>query len=386
MDRNPRMPFFSLTAAYRRRFRQIALQPMMTGSALVATFALLLFGSGIANGADLGDLQQQCLPLGANSEKVGAAVEFLRTALQSVRPQKKQAATVIAHGSDSYILYGDLFHTGRNYALLTMDVTIDLDSTIGSRRTIGVGFAQWTGTDWTARGFWCIDPAWLPRGAQPPADVHYPITPSDKPFWVMDFNGNGYWGVVMVGYVYRYWQEHYLFGFDPKQNLLVPIEETMGAPRLIHGRMRLYSNSGHRSIFQEWCFALWRRDRFVDRVSWHEETPYNNVDPYFFRVVHTDSRGRETSYKAVNEPAGSSTQMVYEITKNEKPFAHIAFKWAEPIGESDGTDEKYLFEKLTGLPRSMFPDSAEWQKVKITTCFQSVRVKGEREAVKMLSP
>ncbi|EDY20504.1 hypothetical protein CfE428DRAFT_1701 [Chthoniobacter flavus Ellin428] len=366
----------SCTAQYRRSLF------WLKKSAVPIFGVLSLLGSvdGIADGPAAATIQQQrSIPLEPKSEVIDRATVAICETLKTIRPRSHQSTKVI-HGIDKpYILYGDLFHNGGIYALVTMDVLFD------NGRHIGIGFAQWTAHGWEARGFWDIQPEWVPRGAAPDPDVRYPITPAEKPFWVMDFNGKGDLGLVMAGQVWRYWQEHFLFRFDSEKNLLVPLEQAMRRPRLIHGWLRLYYNSGHRSIYEEWHFARWNGRRFTQKISWHSESPYNNVDPPFTEVVLTDRDGGEIEYRIVEGEMGSDRQLVYEITRDGEAFARLSFEWPKPIGVVDGTAEIYMFKKLTHLPSSMFPDTQPFPR-KPLTHFQTVRVTGSGEAVKMLSP
>ncbi|MEA3187193.1 MAG: hypothetical protein QOD99_1023, partial [Chthoniobacter sp.] len=206
------------------------------------------------------ELQRLPVPVETKSDETDFALNDMRKALAPVHPAKKQAARVIESKDKPYILYGDLFHTGRNYALAEL-------SEPDAYHQIGVGFAEWNGDKWEPRGLWHISPNWRPKGWKESDDDHLPITPAERPFWLMDFNGKGAIGVVMVGEVWKYWQENVLFKFDAKQHGLVPIEDAMGAPRFMHGWVRLYFNSGHRAIYEEWRFLRWNGDRFAERSA-----------------------------------------------------------------------------------------------------------------------
>ena len=49
----------------------------------------------------------------------------------------------------------------------------------------------------------------------------------------------------------------------------------------------------------------------------------------------------------------------YELTRDGKPFGRMRLKWKDetklPFVDSDQIEKAWLFEKITGLPRRLYP-------------------------------
>lgn len=109
-------------------------------------------------------------------------------------------------------------------------------------------------------------------------------------------------------------------------------------------------------------------------------------------ATRTESQGAEAEYKVEAKESDADTDSVYQITHQDKPFARVTFKWSRSLvgvtseGYDPSSEESaYLFEKLTGLPRKLYPAS-EWEKhFKVLEKNVKIHVEGEPAAVKLLS-
>ena len=157
--------------------------------------------------------------------------------------------------------------------------------------------------------------------------------------------------------------------------------------------MILYSNSRRRAIWEEWEFCPWGGDKLIERASWHEESPYNGEEKPFLLATRANNHGVEVAYKLITEASYSDTDSVCQITRQDKLFARVTFKWSRSlvavIGDGfypSGDESAYLFEKLTGLPRKLYPAKQWGKSVKALEKNVKIQVKGEPAAVQMLSP
>src|SRR5213075_2184167 len=97
-------------------------------------------------------------------------------------------------------------------------------------------------------------------------------------------------------------------------------EYAMGKPERAGQFVRLYSNSGRRAIWSEWTYLRWDGDRLLEKASWHDESPYNNIDPHFVQATVLDDSGRAETFVITDAESDSEMESVYTITKDEKPF------------------------------------------------------------------
>ena len=362
---------------------------MALGTKLARTMAasILLVAAVSAHAEAVNGLQNLSVPLDSKTEDIEVALKALKTLLKSVHPVKKQAPTIIDSPSKQYILYGDLFHTGglfhaaQNFALVELEVQSD---------GIGVGFAEWINNHWEPRSLLRINPIWRHKGSLKDGE-YLPVTPPERPFWLMDLSGKGTTGVVVASDMGKWFQDFVVFKFDEKQHRLVGIAEAMEEPRLIDGWVRLYDKSPHRAIYEEWHFARWNGENLVENSSWHDEVPYNNIDPSFVDVTRTDDTGKTTIYHVVGDSSDDITKSLYTIKKDGKSFAHVSFNWGrspfdvQPAGVNPSEKEnEYLFEKITGLPRKLYPKGEEKTSTSLKL-FKNISVTGDPEAVRMLS-
>jgi hypothetical protein len=261
---------------------------------LSAWLSILPFLSSLrAAGASDKELSKLIVPFETGSVTTQAAQTFLMEKLGSVVLKTSDHPQVLITADKRYILYGDLFRTHDQYALAQVPQESDNQSEGDASSELSrVAFAHWRDGKWELTGLWDISCTWRPKEWKETDDGPLPIKPTDHPFGLQDFTGDGVPEVIIAGEVWRYYQQHYLLCFNPKTHSLRLLQDAMAKPELVDGYLRLYFNSGHRAIFGEWHFLRWSGEEFIPKVSWHAESPYNNVDPDFVRAEISGPGGR----------------------------------------------------------------------------------------------
>jgi hypothetical protein len=167
----------------------------------------------------------------------------------------------------------------------------------------------------------------------------------------------------------------------------------MAEPKFSGGYVRLDHNSGRRAIWGESEFHQWQGDKLVQKASWHDEVPYNNIDAPFVLATRMTSNGKNLEFRLEGAESDAESESICQITREGRLFAKVTFKWPKPLNEfvSDGfypTDSEYayLFEKLTGLPRHLYPAASNDRPVMRLEKLVKIHVEGEPVAVEMLSP
>jgi hypothetical protein len=352
----------------------------------LATACLALVG-GHASGEEAPKDWRQTLvvPHQTPSPELTSAQENLANSLAEIRPQAKAKPKSIITKDKYFILYGNLFKTGTCFALCEMVLQAENDE---PRMGYLVALAEWTKSKWQIRGLWNIPVVWRPKGWKQNERIHddyLPVTPATEPFELKDLNGDGVPEVIVAGEVNKYFQEFYLLRFVPETHGLALLESSMGRPEHVGKYVRLYSNSGRRAIFEEYAFMRWSGDKLILKASWHDETPYNGIAPSFEEAEVADNDGTVKKYRITDAEDGT-----YSVTKNEKPYASLSIAWNKPPNEQMGenTDEiekAWLFEKITGLPRNLYPWNERNKKHLCLEDLATVRVTGNEEAARMFS-
>jgi len=305
-------------------------------------------------------------------EEAEAAFARVMEGLPGMAGAKPQA-TVVKGGE--FVLWGDLFRTGGCFALT------ELSPQQSESGPAGFLFAEWTGHVWEPRQLWEIPLTWRPAGWKSSGDDYLPAAPASEPFILRDYNDDGHPEVIVAGEVDKYYQADYLLRFDPKSRGLVSLGCSYGPPVRRGPYVIFYSNSGRRAIYDDWDFCQWRGNELVTVASWHEEVPYNNIDPSFceatlprpdgtdevIRVSETDLQS-EFSFPVL--PA-SEWESVYLVTTARQPFGMLRIMWKPwewtarlSNGSIWTTEQTWLFERLTGLPRRLYPSGREgWEPV-----------------------
>ncbi len=360
------------------------------GVGLIIWLAVLATGKA-AIGADESGLKRTEIPLEPSSAAVEAAITQTRAMLAEEHfspppPAGKDTPHFVKTTDGRGILLGDFAGDGDTEAL------VELSAPDGDNAP-GVAFACWHEGQWVVRNLWGISPTWRPAGWKNGDGDYLPITPAEQPFWIEHLEGDAAAWVVIAGDVWKYWQEHFVLRFDAKQKRLQLLDSAMGKPKFLSGGwLRLYFSSGHRSVFGEWRFLRWRAGKLVMRASWHEESPYNDVDPPFIDAARYDVTGkRQFVYRITDADANAK-----QITRDKCPFATVTFLLPRSLREQtavdpDGREAAFLFEKLTGLPRELHPDwpnaeaSADHKPPPRLEDTAGTRVKGVPRAVRLLT-
>ena len=269
---------------------------------------------------------------------------------------------------------------------------------VNAKRELGwsnevVGFARYEADKWELRSLFNIYTVWRPKSWKEGGEDYLPTTPAERPFELKDLSGDGIPEVIVAGEVDKYYQEHYLLRWNAKKKILTFVAEAMSKPELIGDYVRLYFNSGRRAIWGRWEFCQWEGDRLVERASWHEEVWYNENDETFTLATRMNNSGEKTEFKLKDAGSASEKDSVYAITRQDKPFAQVTFKWPRSLvavtGDGyypSGEESAYLFEKLTGLSRKLYPGLQETRRVKSLEKSVEFNVEGGPDAVQMLSP
>lgn len=314
------------------------------------------------------------VPLEPASPLVAEARKALSTALTGITPSAKPSPQ--AHEKDGvYILYGDLFGSGQDFALLSLSQRESNEEFLAEGFT---AFAAWENGKWELRGLWKISSVYRPAGRQSSEIDYLPATPATAPFALKNLGDDKAPEVVVAGAVGKYYQEFYLFCFSPETQTLRFLADAMAPPEKAGNYVRLNYDSGRRSIWSEVRYLKWTGTTLREVASWHDETPYNDPEEPFIEVRSFDKKGQARSYRITMADSDSDLESNYSISSEGKPYATVAFTYKDARTslntENLGLMENiWLFHKLTGLPASVFPISPEVKNLRPVKKFAKVR-------------
>ena len=321
-------------------------------------------------------------PLVTDSDKA------LHQLLDGLVPPKKTPATVLIKGQN-YILYGDLFHTGDTFALAEVRAArTDVDYEGWSDETIAA-LALWRNGSWRLRALWKIPVTWRPANWKAGQDLPLPVRPSPEPFKLIALSGDRTPEVVIEGNIGKYYQEKYLFRFSPREKTLHLLEASLDTPKKLGPYLRLYRNSGRRSIWEEWGYYKWKGLDLVKVASWHDETPYNQPDEPFIDAVVFGKNGHPVTYHITDGENPSDHETTRIITRDGHPYAKVTFVWPQPFPQpsslnSNEIETAWLFHRLSGLPLDTFPTEEKTPPPPFPKIGQ-IRLSGTKEALHQLS-
>lgn len=291
--------------------------------------------------------KQSVTDLSEKDGEVANAKEAVVSTLSAVGPQEMKSPRTISTPDGRRLLLGDLFQNHQICALVELPFQ---DEETG----IGVGFAIWNGKSWEPRNLFKIAPVWRPEGWKKADDEYMPITPATSPFWMMKVTPDKPPLAVLVGAVWKYWQEHYLAKYDSASRKLILISEDKD-PTPVDGYLRLYGNSGHRATFEDWTFCRWTGEKLIPKGYWYDGVDESEVISEY-RARSYDDQGRKIAEYLITQEGDERNQVTYSITSGTgKIFANVR---VAPNKNSDANAintaaAAYLFERLTGLPRSL---------------------------------
>ncbi len=333
------------------------------------------------------------IPLNKSAEFTAALLRQVEKVMAPFTPSKEKqaAASSFVTGEGCYVLHGDLFGSGHRFVLLELEVESSFEKLATQEKVVGL--ARLNAGQWELCTLLDVTPVWRPKGWEKSEDDYLPITPAEKPFELEDLSGDGVPEVILAADVHKYVQEHFILRWNARTKSLTFAGSSMRKPVQDGGYVILYSNSGRRSIWEDWRFCQWETDKLIERASWHEEVPYNAPEESFMLATRMNDQGVESEYRVKTLESDSDKDSLYQITHQDKPLARLTFKWSRSLADftADGYDPSseesaYLFEKLTGLPRKLYPAS-KWEKhLKVLEKNVKIHVEGESAAVQMLSP
>lgn len=318
------------------------------------------------------------VPLDRPSPKLEAAKRTIQTALAGIPVKPGQKPKFLVTTSGQGVVWGDLFKTGACFALVELASQNDPES-----RAKGAAYAEWVDGGWVLLGVWDIPVIWRPEGWQESEGDYLPAAPATQPFALEDFSGDGVPEVVMAGGVFKYFQENYLLRFRSGTKELKLVGYAMAKPEKAGDFVRLYSDSGRRSIWTEWSFCKWEGDNLISVASWRSEVGYGENDPTFSEGTRVGADGQSVTIRVLYGHGQEIDGDHYEISRNGLPFGTMQIVWKDrkhgPV-DTSGVEEAWLFEKITGLPRSLLPGRENPGPLPKLEDFAAVIISGNDEA------
>jgi hypothetical protein len=195
--------------------------------------------------------------------------------------------------------------------------------------------------------------------------------------------------LIVAGEVEKYFQGHYLLRFSQKTKTLHLVAYAMAEPEVAGPYVRLYFNSGRRAIWGEWQFFKWKGDELQPVASWHDETGYGQNDPTFAEGERVDGLGKSETIRIRYGTGAEYSNDAYELTRNQKPFGKMRVTWKDERNltsmNADEIEKAWLFEKITRLPRRIYPEREGLKPIPKLENFASVSIEGNAEAAKIFT-
>ncbi|MFZ2279044.1 MAG: hypothetical protein WAW39_14660 [Prosthecobacter sp.] len=360
-------------------------------------YLIILMSFGMQAGVCCAETQPDydflVIPLDKSAEFTASLLRQVEKVMAPFTPPKEKLAAVSSFVTDEgcYVLHGDLFGNAQRFVLLELNVESSFEKMATQEKVVGL--AKLNAGRWELCALLNVAPVWRPKGWKESENDYLPITPTERPFELEDSSDDGVPEVILAAEVNKYYQQYFMFRWDAKTKSLMCVADSMAKPVLKGGYVILYSNSGRRAIWEEWRFCQWEKDRLIERASWHEEVPYNGPEEPFMLARRMNADGTEVELKAKDGEWVSDTESVYQITRQEKPFARVTFKWSRTLDAvtavgyyPPGEESACLFEKLTGLSRKLYPANIGEKSLKDLEKSVKILIEGEPAAVQMLSP
>lgn len=325
--------------------------------------------------------QNLVVPLDKPSAECDAAERQLTKVMANLPGKADRKPEFVAVAPGQAALWGDLFQTGDCFAL------VEVSPSSEESGDAGVGFAEWTGDRWQLRQMWRIGTVWRPAGWEPDGNDYLPATPATQPFLLEDFSGDGVPEVVIAGEVDRYFQGNYPLRFLPKTRELKLVAYAMAKPERVEDYVRLEFDSGRRAIWSEWEFCQWAGDELRSVASWHSEVGYGESDPTFVDGMRMDSNGKPVTIRVLLGHGPEFAVDAYEVSRNGLPFGTMRVGWRDPENlpqDADDIEGAWLFEKITGLPRRLYPGRENEEPPDLEK-FAAITIEGNNEAEKVFS-
>jgi hypothetical protein len=289
-----------------------------------------------------------------------SAEEQVRSIAEVVtRDLHKTDVTVVAPPENGltedgrWFVVGDLFKSKGCFALVELPPAGNSND-----REATMVCAEYVEGGWHVRGLWRLPIVWRPEGWKESADDYLPVKPSTHPFKLKDLSGDGVPEVIVAGEVEKYFQGYYLLRFDPKSRGLKLLAYSMAEPEVAGEFVRLYHHSGRLAIWSRSEYYRWVGDSLALTASWHSEVSYTSPDISFTDVTVRGGDGKETVFRVTDEGSWNRKESVVKVLRDDKPYATVTMNWrADQI--NDQSQEAWLFERLTGLTRDLYPAGSD---------------------------
>jgi len=328
--------------------------------------------------------------------KLTAVTPELQAAAQSALKGISHSTKTASEGINKngvYAITGNIFGDGHCRAVLDIKGTVVLCSWEKDRWDASVYFENFS-AEWLFPG-WNRD---LSEGYKPV---------SEKPFWTLRLQGHSLLAVATEAD--KYAQDYDVFLLDDACRRVVAHADSYRlAPEIRCDHLVTEDGSRRKAIWGAQYYSRIEGGKIVVKKSWGEYVPYNESEetPDYYYASHNGD-----GYVILwgdNDEKGSSECVIYKKNlpmrlemipkpgREEKIYAKVFLTGkhgenfnADPsLGSSDIPEGTlaYLFEKLTGLPRKLYRQDSESRQPKALESCAIIRIVGEPEAVKILSP
>ena len=297
-----------------------------------------------------------------------------------------------------YTLEGDLFHNGRVHAVIDDH--------------LGVIMCEARNGHWKPVSMLNVVPVWkYPGWDASTAGTREPA--ATRPFWMLYLQNHSLLAVAETQDKEGQYYETILFDSNGRRAVDSDISFAL-APMVKYHYLLSGDSSRVKSEWGATYFSKIKSGKFSIVKSWEESTPYRQLDPSEFvgdascSVAKLDGSEytimddyREIAHRAdvvifEGDVGSGDSYSIVNAWKEHRAFARLYFAPRHPgkkkaIG--NGADPTaYLFEKLMGLPRSLYPIRDEFHPLvdarpvgKIEAVMR-IRVMGSRRARELLAP
>jgi hypothetical protein len=318
----------------------------------------------------------------AITPEMAAAAE---NALQGCEPQEGKTTGEI-NKNGVYTLTGDLFHNGRIYALIDDDADVIL--------------CEWQKPLWKPVSAVNVQTAWsFPPGYR--ELVGRGADGQPQPFWMIELQNRPL--LVIASDVEKEGQYYYVILFDSKCEKILSSDSSFGRRPEVKDQYLLTGDSSR--VKSDWgatYFSRIQNNTFVMMKSWEDSQPWHAEDREGqpddssnyassngkgYLILPDNSASKQPAdYVVLSCDPKEKRSYLYPGEMHGKQYAAVYFT---PNQDVVGADTLvYLFVKLTGLPRELFPDDGDIDIVKgKSEPHWKIKVTGSDTAIiKLLSP
>jgi len=348
-------------------------------SAAFVFLLCLLFTLLMAKAQNDDEFKVKLLPITPEMEAAAAK------AMQSCEPQEGKITGEI-NKNGVYTLTGELFHNGRVYAIIDDNEDVIL--------------CEWRKGAWKPVSAINVHTVWnFPPGYREPK-VERGSDEQPRPFWMLDLQDRPL--LVVASWVEKEGQNYFVILFDSKCERILSTDSSFGLPPVVKYQYLLTGDSSRvKSEWQATYFSRIQNNTFVLMKSWEDSLPWHAED-------REDQPDDSSNYASLN---GRGYVILPDNRSSKHPADYVIFpsdpteKRSIPLGdETHGKpfaaiyfapkmdlygEEKlaYLFKKLTGLPRELYPDFERLGMKGRSEPQWKIKVTGSDEAIiKLLSP